>query len=406
MTKTAILGFGREGKAVLRFLKKHNPTAGIATLDKRFDKDYLKKLKQFDTIYRSPGVPYNLEEIQEAIKAGVKFSSATGLFFENAKCLVIGVTGTKGKGTTSTLIYKILKAAGFDAYLAGNIGKPAINILPKLKKNSITVLELSSFQLQDLKRSPHIAVVLNIFPDHMDSHKNLKEYFEAKSSIARYQSKKDKVFYAAGNIHAKTIAAKSKGAKVAVNPETFKLFRPKDLKMRGKHNFKNAAMAATVAMYLGVDKNKIIKTVKNYRGLHYRLELVKTVKDVKIYNDSASTNPMTTAAAIKSFEENNILIIGGRDKGLDYKPVAQALKNSSTKFVILFGENKNKIAKAIKGYKMTFAKDLKEALVTAFKNSKAGEAIIFSPGATSFDMFIDYKDRGKKFNEIVKRLKG
>lgn len=407
--KLAILGFGREGRAVLRFIKKNSSGISISILDRRLNKNYLQNLEKFDVIYRSPGVPYNLKKIQEAIKDGVKFSSATDLFFKKAKGLIIGITGTKGKGTTSTLIYKILKDAGKDVYLAGNIGKPAVNILPKLKKNSITVLELSSFQLQDLKHSPHIAVMLDIFPDHMDAHKNLKEYFEAKSSIARYQTEKDKIFYAAGNIYAKTIAAKSKGKKIAVNPKTFKLFKPEDIKMRGEHNFKNAVMAATVAESLGINKKIILKTIRNYRGLPYRLQLVKTVKGIRIYNDSASTNPMTTAAAIKSFKEKNILIMGGKDKGLDYKPVAQALKNSSTELVVLFGENKKKITKAIRSskVKVVSSKDLKSAVQLAYQKAKSYKlktkslVIIFSPGAASFDMFIDYKDRGKKFNALV-----
>lgn len=402
--KTAILGFGREGKAVFKFLRKQEHGIKIAILDKKFDKGYLKNLKQFNVVYRSPGVPYNFKEIQEAIKAGVRFSSATDLFFKNAEGLIIGITGTKGKGTTSTLIYKILKAAGKDVYLAGNIGKPAINILPKLKKNSMTVLELSSFQLQNLKHSPHIAIVLDIFPDHMDAHKDFKEYFESKSSITRYQTKKDKVFYIASNKYARTIAVKSKGKKIAINVKTFKIFKPKNMKICGEHNFKNAAMAAVVTLYIGINKKKILKTIRNYRGLPHRLELIRTIKGIKIYNDSASTNPMTTVAAIKSFKENNVLIMGGKDKGLDYKPVTEALKNSFTKLVVLFGKNKKKIARAIKGNKIIFAKDLRAALKSALKNSRAGETVIFSPGAASFDMFVDYKDRGKKFNEIVKKL--
>ena len=413
MVKVAILGLGREGRAVLRFFKKRNPTTKIAVLDRKFDKNYLNNLQDFDVIYRSPGVPYNLKEVQKAIRTGVTFTSATDLFFKNAKGLVIGVTGTKGKGTTSTLIYKILKNAGKDAYLAGNIGKPAIDILPKLKKSSITVLELSSFQLQDLKQSPHIAVVLDMFPDHMDAHKNLKEYFEAKSSIARYQTKKDRVFYAASNKYTQNIADKSRGEKIAVNIKTFKLFKPDDLKVRGEHNFKNAATVATVALELGINEKTILKTVKNYRGLPYRLELIRVIKGVKIYNDSASTNPMTTAAAIKSFKENNVLMMGGKDKGLDYKPVAQALKNSSTKLVVLFGENKKKISKAINksGVPIKLAKDLKTAIELAYEEAESYKLkatsfiILFSPGAASFDMFVDYKDRGKKFNEIVKKLK-
>ena len=178
--KIAILGFGREGQSVFKFIKKDKEykNSEFFILDKNkntktpknvkcyLGEDYLKNLKEFDTVFRSPGVPYNLTEIQRAISKGVIFKSVTSLFFERAKGRIIGVTGTKGKGTTSTLLYKILKNCGHDVYLAGNIGKPAIEILPKLKKNSITILELSSFQLQDLKKSPQISLLLDIFPDH------------------------------------------------------------------------------------------------------------------------------------------------------------------------------------------------------------------------------------------------
>ena len=201
----AILGFGREGKSTLKFLKK-SPSfknAQISVLDKKTGKNYLKKLLNFDFVFRSPGVPYNLPEIQKAIKNGVKFSSATALFFDETKkrknVKIIGITGTKGKGTTSTLLYKILKACGKprtrasslrgrNVLLAGNIGKSPLDLIPKLKNNSIIILELSSFQLQDLKKSPDIAIILNIFPDHMDSHKTFSEYINAKSSISKFQS--------------------------------------------------------------------------------------------------------------------------------------------------------------------------------------------------------------------------
>ncbi|MBI1839181.1 MAG: UDP-N-acetylmuramoyl-L-alanine--D-glutamate ligase [Candidatus Colwellbacteria bacterium] len=413
LLKTAILGFGREGKAVLRFLRNHN-VKNTSILDRKFDKDYLKNLNQFDIIYRSPGVPYNLREIQAAIKSGVEISCATDLFFQNAKGRIIGITGTKGKGTTSTLIYKILKAAGKDVYLAGNIGKPAIDILPKLKKNSITVLELSSFQLQDLKHSPNISVVLGIYPDHLDAHKNFKEYLNAKSSVTRYQTREDKVFYLSSDKYSALLGKMSKGRKIPVDFKKFNLFKEKDLKILGRHNFKNAVIAATVAKNLGIPSKTIIKVVKNYRGLPYRLEFIKTIRGRKIYNDSASTNPMTTVAAIKSFATPNIMIVGGKDKNLDYRPLGKALsakggstsggKNSATYLTILFGENKFKIKKALRGNKFAMVSNLKTALKLALKNSKPGDAIVFSPGSTSFDMFIDYKDRGRKFNEIVKNM--
>ncbi len=430
--KIAILGFGREGKAVLKYLKKsaQYKNAEIWILDKKLDKNYLKNLDEFDIVFRSPGIPYNLSQIQSAIKKGVKFSGVTDLFFQNFNGKIIGIAGTKGKGTTSTLIYKILKASGKDVYLAGNIGKPAIEILPNLKKNSIAVLELSSFQLQDLKYSPNIAVVLNIFEDHLDAHKNMREYVTSEAQIAKWQKKSDKVFYDASNKWSRWIAQKSKAVKIPVLTRDFKMFKLEDLKITGEHNFKNAVIAATVAQSLGIKPEIIKKVVKNYRGMEHRLELVhskyslpagRQVKNLRInfYNDSASTNPYTAVAAIRAFpNQPKILIAGGKDKNLDYTPLANALKNSNTKLVILFGENKKKIAKTIlviknKELRIVEVKNLQSAVKLAYKtaksfiihNSKFIIHIIFSPASASFDMFKDYKDRGEKFKEIVKNLK-
>src|SRR3989344_1047459 len=261
----------------------------------------------------------------------------------------------------------MLKASGKDVYLAGNIGKPAVEILPKLKKNSITILELSSFQLQDLKYSPEIAIVLNIFPDHMDAHKNFKEYVDAKANIVGYQKKNDKVFYAADNKYSQGIAELSPGKLIPVDHKNFKIFSLTDIKTLGDHNFKNAATAAVVAMSLGASKETVKRIVKRYKGLPYHLTLDGIINGVKIYNDSSSTNPNTTAAAVLSFPGNNILIMGGSDKGLDYKLTAQALKKYPMRLVVLMGENSLKIAKAIKGNRHLFAKNLKEALQIALK---------------------------------------
>lgn len=434
----AILGFGQEGKAVLKYLKKSAKykKANIKILDKKLNKDYLKNLEQFDIIFRSPGIPYNLPEIQEAIKKEVKISSSTKIFFEEINKMVrhgspqvIGITGTKGKGTTSTLLYKILKTAKKDVYLAGNIGKPAIELLSKIKKNSIIILELSSFQLQDLMKSPNIAIVLDVFQDHLDSHKNFKEYIEAKSSISKFQNSNDKIFYFPDNKYSRLIADKSKGKKIPVLINEFELFSRKDLKIAGEHNYKNAVMAATIAKNIGIGNDIIKKEVKNFRGLEHRLEFIRVIRvnshfsrRIYFYNDSASTNPFTAIAAIKSFKELKILICGGKDKNLDYSPFAKALKNSNTKLIILFGENKQKIAKAISNrkyqvssskYKIRLAKDLKSAINLAYETGKKlinqltnqPITIIFSPASASFDMFKDYKDRGEKFKKLVKELK-
>ena len=409
--RVAILGFGQEGKAVLRFLKKNQPKIKPVILDKKRDLKYLSKLKNFDVIYRSPGVPYNLPQIQSAIKGGVKFSSATDLFFESAsarggrrsKGTIIGITGTKGKSTTATLIYKVLKNAGRDVYLGGNIGKPAIELLPKLKKKSITILELSSFQLQGLKHSPSIAIILDVFSDHLDAHLDLKEYLAAKSNIVKNQKGSDLVFYFSGNKQSKNIALKIKGKKIAVASDK----NITGLKIPGEHNRKNAAMVMAVANELKVPQKGVIQVLKKFGGLTHRLQLVRTIKGVKFYNDSASTNPETTAAAIMSFPNHpKIIIMGGKDKNLDYEPVAEAAYGEDVKLVIVFGENKKKIQLALdKVAKTKPAKDLKSAVKMARETAKSGDVVVFSPGAASFDMFENYKARGKEFERIVKKIK-
>jgi len=451
--KIAILGFGREGKSVLKYLKKSPQfkKADISILDKKFNKNYLKNLSSFDVVYRSPGVPYNLPEIQKAIRKGVKFSSSIKLFFEQIEewskingqksTVIIGITGTKGKGTTATLLYKILKACGKNVYLAGNIGKPAIELLSKIRinqpnphKSAFVILELSSFQLQDMRVSPEIAVVLDVFPDHMDLHRNLREYFDAKTNIARWQKKSDKIFYFSDNRWSKWIAQKSRGKKIPVdsifsNSRELENKIKEIIKIPGEHNLKNAVMATIVALSLGCPKEKILKVVKNFRGNEHRLELVRTIRinqlnqhesaSIKFYNDSASTNPQTADAAIKAFKEPKILISGGKDKGLNYSPLAKALKNSNTKLVILFGENKNKIKRQAtrdKRQEVVLVKDLKSSVQFAYKTAKnllksmvngqwSSVNILFSPASASFDMFKDYADRGKKFKKLVKRLK-
>ncbi|KKU84051.1 MAG: UDP-N-acetylmuramoylalanine/D-glutamate ligase [Parcubacteria group bacterium GW2011_GWA2_47_8b] len=394
MAKVAILGFGREGQSLFKFL--NNPD--VVVLDKKTDRNYLANLSSFDVVYRSPGVPYNLSEIQTAIKNGVKFSSATKLFFERALPVlrrgsgkIIGVTGTKGKGTTSTLIAQILKNSHQKVLLAGNIGISPLEILPKLDKNSLVVLELSSFQLQDLENSPQVAVITEIFPDHLDVHKNIKEYLDAKANICRYQKKSDPVFYFAGNRPAAKIVAQGSGKMIAVSA-------PDNLT-------KNHLLAAAVARHLSCSEKIIQSTLKNFNGLKHRLERLGAVKGIEFYNDSASTNPQTTAKAVSSFEKSLVLIAGGKDKNLDYAPLAKAIKASrSVLQVLLFGENKNKIFEAIAGagVPVRLCRDLEAAVAEAVQ--KRPEIVLFSPGAASFDMFKDYADRGERFKNIVRSL--
>ena len=309
------------------------------------------------------------------------------------------------------MIYEILKSAKKRSFLAGNIGLPAIDFLSSKKKYDVAILELSSFQLQDLDRSPSIAVVLDIFPDHLDAHENIKEYYESKKNIALHQGSGDVAFYFLDNSLSKHTASFGKGKKVGVDFKKFKLFSQGDLRIRGVHNFRNAVMAASVGKYLGVPDKEITKVVRRFAGLEHRLEFVKKLGQTSIYNDSVSTNPQTTIAAAKSFPgEQKALILGGKDKNLDYKPLGTTLKKLSEEIVVvvLCGENKNKIKTAIKnaGVEMMTAKDLKSSASAANEALRnTGGILLFSPGAASFDSFENYADRGQKFKAIVKSLK-
>ncbi|MBS3903250.1 MAG: UDP-N-acetylmuramoyl-L-alanine--D-glutamate ligase [Anaplasmataceae bacterium] len=421
--KIAIVGFSREGQAVFKFLKKHgtdgqklSPKSEIWILDQNpnlktpkgtphlLGKDYLATINSFDLVFRSPGIPYLLPELVKARKNGVRFSSATKLFFWHCPGTIIGITGTKGKGTTSTLLYKMLKNADQESFLVGNIGtNDWLNLLPKISKKSKVIFELSSFQLQDLAQSPHISIVLDVDSDHLDHHRSLKEYQESKASIARYQNKNDYVLYWPENKVAKKIASTSPGKKIPLSIKEFTLFSKEDLYVPAPHQFKNAIAASQAAAILGTPNKIIKKTVKEFRGLKYRLELVTKKTGVSYYNDSAATNPHSTSAAVKSFPSPLILIAGGKSKGISYGNLGKTIDHSTAKLVILIGENKGEIKKTIKKKPTLFAKSLKEAIFQAKKNAKPGEIILFSPASASFDMFKNYEERGRIFSTLIKK---
>jgi UDP-N-acetylmuramoylalanine--D-glutamate ligase len=451
--KIAILGFGKEGKSVLSCLKRKRTTGEIWVLDEnprlkvpksckaQLGKRYLAHLERFDVVYRSPGVPFLHPVLQKARRRGVVISSATRLFLESLEgkhATIIGVTGSKGKSTTATLIYGMLKAGRRNAYLVGNIGKSTLDILPKLRKKPCVVMELSSFQLQDFKNSPHIAVVTETFPEHQDSHGSLREYYSAKANIARHQSKKDTVFFFKGNNAGAWIAKQSKGKKVPISEKGFSLFAPTDLRIPGFHTFKNAVMAATVAKHLKVPATAIRKTAQGFRGLEHRLELVRTIhlrgsnkkpirnirvhsdisdRIVEFYNDSLSTNAHTIAKAAGVFNDRDVVLLaGGYDKKLNYAPLARAFPRSTVRLVVLYGQNKKKIYAAIRKTKtpVVFAKTLKAAVLAAYRFALRPFplspfpfphwAILLSPGTSSYDTFENYAERGETFKRIVNHL--
>lgn len=459
--KIAVIGFGVEGRALIQYFGRRGYEITICDINRkarkekssskihyRFGPHYLSNLQEFDVIFRSPGIPYLKHEFN-AVRDRV--TSLTRYFFEYCPCPIVGVTGTKGKGTTATLIYEMMNSKhGVAAerraavnserkvFLGGNIGKPPIKFLDELKKDDLVILELSSFQLQDLNRSPHIAVVLGITPDHFDHHENMEEYIEAKRNIVRFQKNGDITILDIDNPRSAGFArhAKSKVLQVSVEkPVTEGAFlkvgsliikRGKtgiivgekgQTGLIGDHNLKNILAAATAADQLGVPVEIISKVVRQWRGLPHRLEFVAEKDGVRFYNDSASTNPETAIAALRAFSNPTILIVGGSDKGIDFTPLGEEIaKHHNVKSVILMGETKRKIERAIEQavareekrirrreipLELIFAETYHEAFMVAKLISQPGDTVLLSPACASFDMFSNYQERGEIFRNFV-----
>ena len=309
--------------------------------------DNLSRLKGFDIIFRSPSALPTKHEFQSAVKKGAILTSEIEMVLRLAPCKIIGVTGTEGKTTTTSLIYEICKKAGYNCFLGGNIGKPIFTKINQMKPEDIVILELSSFQLMGMTVSPNIAVVTNIFPDHLNVHKSYEEYQDAKKSIYRNQTEEGIVILNKDNEITEKFADEVKGKtiffsstkklkngyvydredgfiKKCTNGKCEKILNKNDIKLRGIHNYENicAALAATETV---ASKEAQIEAVKNFKGVEHRLEFVREIDGVKYYNDSIGTSPASTIAGLNAFDENIILLAGGSDKGLDYKEIGEVI---------------------------------------------------------------------------------
>ncbi len=422
----ALIGLGIEGKDALKFLLGEGAFITVFDQKEKSELDLtglmIKKIKficgknyldgdfsNFDYIVRSPGVyPYK-PALLKAKKEGVLITSPIKIFFERCAGKIIGVTGTKGKGTTSSLIYEILRKVQKEVFLAGNIGIPYLSLLKKITKNSWVVMELSSFQLIDLRKSPHIAVVLNITKDHLDWHKDIKEYVNAKKNIVRYQNEKD---FAVINSDYKVSKGFGKVAKGKViyfsGKDVLKFYNTKKFLLLGKHNWENIAAATAVSRVLGIGRKIVQKVVYNFKGLEHRLEFVGKGRGVSFYNDSFSTNPQPSIAAVNSFNAPITIILGGYDKGLDYTELGEVIsKKKNVGCVVLIGDTARKIKEALfyakyNGKIIELGKPpTREIVKVAFKNTPKDGVVVFSPASASFDMFDDYKQRGKIFKKEV-----
>jgi UDP-N-acetylmuramoylalanine--D-glutamate ligase len=403
--KIAVLGLGVNNQHLAAYLTRHNIDHEVIQNWESI-KDLEGKLSGYDIIFRTPGVPFLSPVIQEAARNGTIINSQTKLFFDICPCPIIGVTGTKGKGTTSTLIYNILKTAGKKAWLAGNIGKDPFEFVDEIMANDLVVLELSSFQLQDLHKSPHIAVMLNITPDHinpeleMSIHHSFEEYLEAKTPIIRFQSSRD--FAVLHPDLPETVKNLGEGKKIFINPDEVAGLQTKLL---GIHNRENISAAVTVAGILEIAEAHITEGVAQTEPLPHRLQIVAQKDGITYVDDSISTNVDSTIAALKTFEKS-VLILGGFDKGNDFLPLGDFIKKSNkVRGIVAVGDVTSKILTALKGFDgeiKTGATSMAEIVSQARQMAQSGDMILLSPATSSFDMFKDYKDRGDQFLKEVR----
>jgi UDP-N-acetylmuramoylalanine--D-glutamate ligase len=394
-------------------------------------KGYLSKLQGFDLILRSPSCLPTVQELEEEANRGAIVTTEVELLMKMCPCQVIGVTGSDGKTTTTTLIYEILKNAGYNCYVGGNIGTPLFTKLHEIKPDDKVVLELSSFQLMGMEVSPSISVITNITPNHLNVHKDYEEYIEAKKNIFKYQDRDGILILNYDNEITKNCSAETKGKVIffsgkekldngyIVDGDVIKecddklrkhIVSAKELTIRGKHNYENicCALAATKTL---VDVSKALEVIKSFPGVEHRIEFVKEINGVKWYNDSASSTPSRTISGLNAFDEEIVLIAGGADKNLDYTPVAKPILDK-VKTLILMGQTAGKIFDSVKEEQEKEGKDidiymvnsLSQAVILAKRYAKPGQIVLFSPASTSFDMFKNMYDRGHQFKNIVNKM--
>ncbi len=430
-----ILGFAREGRDSFLFLRKLFPQKILGIADKSNLKDldpesrrlikkdkylnfysgqnYLKSFKKYNLIIKSPGIP--LKRIKPFIGKKQILTSQTEIFFASCPGKIIGITGTKGKSTTASLIYQVLKSGGLKAFLVGNIGQPVLFLLLNAISEDIYVYELSSHQLADLKKSPQIAVFLNLYPEHLDYYRSFNEYFKAKQNICRYQKKTDFFLFNPENKYVFKTAKISRARKIALSSKTAEKFLAKcgKTKLIGDFNLLNMAAAIEVGKIFKVSKSKIIKTLKGFKPLPHRLEFIGQYQEIKFYNDSLATIPQATIEALAALgNEVETIFLGGFDRNLEFKKLAKKIIASNLKTLIFFPGTGKKIWREIRKIKPQnrffnyfFIDKMERGVDLAFKYTHSGKICLLSCASPSFDLFSDYKDRGDQFKKYVRQFR-
>ena len=446
-TRIALLGSGLENTSLIPHLLSHGANVTICelntkralTLQKTFPKillstgsSYLDNLDRFDIIFRSPGFPVAVvEKALKSSSAKPHLSSATDLFLSLTKSRVIGVTGSKGKGTTSTMIGSILAAAGKKVVVAGNIGRPIFDIINDLTKDTIIVLEMSSFQLEDLQNLPEIAVVLAISEnEHLQPlsaespnfHLTVNDYVAAKAHITLFQSAQDNMIYVADNDLTVSIAAVTKARKTSLSQLSLEadyyvgedgvvwsqgreLINLTEIGLRGQHIFLNATAAIAVSRLFNCRKMDLIQGIANWRPLPHRLEQFADIKGVTFVDDSYATSPEAAIAAIESFDQPIIWLSGGSTKGASFDTLARSVSRSTVKLAILIGQEAEKLAESLSQFAQKIAiktpKTFTQAVKLAVASAQPGDVVLLSPACASKDMFKNAAERGERFKSLV-----
>lgn len=449
--RVAIIGLGREGTALAKFLSRHGARVTVTDMkSKEALRDRIDELKALpiryllgghpdelldtDIIFVSPGVPQDIPILLEAQRRGVALSSETSLFFSLCRAPIIGITGSSGKTTTTSLVGEIMRAAGFRTFVGGNIGSPLIGVVEDIGPLDKVVMELSSFQLEVLGQSPHIAAILNLSPDHLDRHQSVDDYVNAKTNILRFQQEEDYAVLNADQPLTRQLVKECRGQAllfsrqhhvsagafldreriiVGWNGDEWKICHTSELQLPGSHNVENALAACAIAAAAGAHAEAMQAGVTSFKGVEHRLELVAEVDGVRYYDDSIATSPQRVVAALNSFSEPIILLAGGREKHLPLGELTQLIVKKA-KFLVLFGEAAPMLEEAVtdvlrdKGatdLPIIRSSDLAQAVRTAHRMSEAGDVVLLSPAFTSFDMYRDFAERGDHFKALVRELR-
>ncbi|MGL5831331.1 MAG: UDP-N-acetylmuramoyl-L-alanine--D-glutamate ligase [Candidatus Altimarinota bacterium] len=459
--KVAVIGLGKEGLANLKLLIKAG-TAEIGLFDQKGQKElgeelvelankassdggvinwhlgenYLAEVDGYEIILKSPGVSPRQEDIQKALKKGVELTSATKIFLANIKGKVIGISGSKGKSTTSTLIYAFLKKSGKDVELIGNIGNTSLDYLDKDNAEKLYVFELSSYQLEDLGEGQlDVGVLVSFFPDHLDYHAGVENYFEAKMNLTRAVKDNGLLVYNGNNEKIRKFVKEEKikvQKKIDFLPNDMKEILEKiwdenstEIKLRGglvlnrekillkgKHNLENILAAVEAVREFGVNNENILEVLAEFKGLEHRLEEVGEFKEILFVDDAISTTPESTIAALRSFEKViGTILLGGMERGYKFDELAKELASKQVKNLILFPETGEKIQKAVvnlgeQNYQPNyfFVSTMQEAVEIAFAKTEKGQICLLSNASPSYNLFKNFEDKGNQFKEMIKKL--